>query len=75
MKKLITVLYTALAASVLCATPLSLHWSPKTMPSVAVNSAEARLGRPLTPMSVAGVNRRVHRRAYRHSYYGNPYAY
>ena len=75
MKKLITVLCTALAASVPCATPLSLHCSPKTMPSLAVNSAEARLGRPLTPMSVAGVNRRVHRRAYRHSYYGNPYAY
>ena len=28
MKKL-TVLCTALAASVLCATPISLHWSPK----------------------------------------------
>jgi hypothetical protein len=33
------------------------------------------LGRPLTPMSVADVNRRIHRRAYRHYYYGNPYAY
>jgi hypothetical protein len=74
MKKL-TVLCTALAASVLCATPLSLHWSPKTTPSLAVDSADARLGRPLTPMSVAGVNRRMHRRAYRHNYYGNPYAY
>jgi len=72
MKKL-TVLCTALAASVLCTTPLSLHWSPKTTPSLAVDSADARLGRPLTPMSVAGVNRRVHRRAYRHSYH--PYAY
>jgi len=28
------------------------------------------IGRPLTPGSVAGVNRRVHRRAYRHGYYG-----
>ena len=74
MKKL-TVLCTALAASVVCATPLSLHWSPKTTPALAVDSADARLGRPLTPMSVAGVNRRVHRRAYRHNYYGNPYAY
>ena len=78
MKKL-TVLCTALAASVLCATPLALHWSSKTTPSLAVDSADARLGRPLTPMSVAGVNRRVHRRAYRHSYYGSyyghPYAY
>jgi hypothetical protein len=73
MKKL-TVLCTALAASVLCATPVSLHWSFKTAPTVAVDSADARVGRPLTPMSVAGVNRRVHRRAYRH-YYANPYAY
>jgi len=70
-----TVLCTALAASVLCATPISLHSSPKTTPSLAVDSADARVGWPLTPMSVAGVNRRVHRRAYRHNYYGNPYAY
>ena len=41
----------------------------------AVDSADARVGRPLTPRSVAGVNRRMHRRAYRHNYYGNPYAY
>jgi hypothetical protein len=38
------------------------------------------IGRPLTPMSVAGVNRRAHRRAYRRDYYGygayaNPYRY
>jgi hypothetical protein len=74
MKKL-TVLCTALAASVLCATPVSLHWTSKTTPAVAVDSADARLGRPLTPMSVAGVNRRVHRRAYRAYSYGHPYAY
>ncbi len=74
MKKL-TVLCTALTASALCATPISLHWSPKTTPSLAVDSADARVGRPLTPMSVAGVNRRMHRRAYRHNYYGNPYAF
>ena len=74
MKRL-TVACTALAASMLCATPVSLHWSPTTTPSLAVDSADARIGRPLTPMSVAGVNRRVHCRAYRHNYYGNPYAY
>jgi hypothetical protein len=67
MKKL-TVLCTALAASVVCATPISFHWSPKIAPSLAVDSADARVGRPLTPMSVAGVNRRMHRRAYRHYY-------
>ena len=74
MKRL-TVACTALAACMLCATPVSLHWSPTTAPSLTVDSADARIGRPLTPMSVAGVNRRVHRRAYRHNYCGNPYAY
>ena len=73
MKKLM-VLCIALAASVLCATPISLHWSPTT-PALTIDSADARVGRPLTPMSVAGVNRRMHRRAYRHNYYGTPYAY
>jgi hypothetical protein len=74
MKRL-TVLCTALMASVLCATPVSLLWSPEATLSLAVDRADARLGRPLTPVSVAGVNRRVHRRAYRHYSYGNPYAY
>jgi hypothetical protein len=46
------------------AAPLSLHYSPAKTPSVSLDRAEARVGRPLTPMSVAGVNRRVHRRAY-----------
>jgi len=65
----------ALAASVLCATPISLHCSPNTIPVLSVDSANARVGRPLTPMSVAGVNRRVHRRAYRRSYYYGSYAH
>ena len=63
MKKL-TVLGAALGAAVLCAAPVSLHWSPVGPISVSVDKAEARLGRPLTPGSVAGVHRRVHRRAY-----------
>jgi hypothetical protein len=54
-----------IAATVLfCAAPLSLHWSVTKTPSLSLDSADARIGRPLTPMSVAGVNRRVHRRAY-----------
>ena len=32
--------------------------------------AQAEIGRPLTPGSIAGVNRRVHRRAARRAYYG-----
>jgi len=51
-------------AALFTATPLSLHYSPAKVLSVSFDRAEARVGRPLTPMSVAGVNRRVHRRAY-----------
>jgi hypothetical protein len=44
-----------------------------------VGSAQARIGRPLTPMSYAGVARRTTRRAYRYGgyggYYANPYGY
>jgi hypothetical protein len=35
-----------------------------TNPDTFVSQAEARVGRPLTPASVAGVNRRQNRRAY-----------
>jgi hypothetical protein len=58
-----TVLGTIFGALALCATPASLHLLPAGA-SVSIDKAEARIGRPLTPMSVAGVNRRVHRRAY-----------
>jgi hypothetical protein len=51
------------AAALCSATPLSLHWSPANAPSLAVDTADARIGHPLTPGSVAGVNRRVNRRA------------
>lgn len=53
-----------LAIALLTAAPLSLRYSQGTDLSVSLDRAEARVGRPLTPMSVAGVNRRVHRRAY-----------
>jgi hypothetical protein len=39
------------------------NFSP-TASSSFVSQADARVGRPLTPMSVAGVNRRQNRRAY-----------
>ena len=52
------------AAAFFCAAPLSLHWSPTTTPSLSVDTADARIGHPLTPGSVAGVNRRVHRRVH-----------
>jgi hypothetical protein len=51
-------------AALSTAVPLSPHYSPAKVLSVSLDRAEARVGRPLTPMSVAGVHRRVHRRAY-----------
>ncbi|WP_346732873.1 hypothetical protein [Bradyrhizobium sp. 195] len=51
-------------AAVFTAAPLSFRYAPADVLAVSVDTAEARVGRPLTPGSVAGVNRRVHRRAY-----------
>jgi hypothetical protein len=78
--KVVTVGATALFACVLCATPLSLRFSPDGNVSLSMDSASAVIGRPLTPMSVAGVHRRAERRAYRRGYYGygayaGPYRY
>jgi hypothetical protein len=64
MMKSLSALGMIAAAALFCAAPLSLHWSPAKSLSLSVDAADARVGRPLTPMSVAGVNRRVHRRAY-----------
>jgi hypothetical protein len=41
----------------------SFGWSEQSGFSLSVEKAEARVGRPLTPMSVAGVARRQNRRA------------
>jgi hypothetical protein len=51
-------------AAIISAIPVSPHWLGAKAPLLSVDTAEARIGRPLTPGSVAGVNRRVHRRAY-----------
>jgi hypothetical protein len=54
----------ALAASAFtCAALFSFGWSEQGGISLSVESAQARVGRPLTPMSVAGVARRHNRRA------------
>ena len=45
---------------------LSFGWSEQGGASLSVESAQARVGRPLTPVSVAGVARRQNRRAYRY---------
>jgi BA14K-like protein len=47
-----------------CAFPVSLQLSQDKL-SVSLDTASARVGRPLTPVSVAGVARRADRRAYR----------
>jgi len=63
MKKL--TLFTSVSAALVCAAmPGSFNWSPVTG-TVFSDTAEAEVGRPLTPTSVAGVHRRVERRAYR----------
>ena len=68
MKKISVIGATLVAAAVLCAAPISLQGL-----SLSVDKALARIGRPLTPGSVAGVHRRYERRAYRGGYYGGGY--
>ena len=60
-------------AAILTVVPLSLQWSQKNA-MLSLDSAEARIGRPLTATSIAGVNRRVHRRAYRRAAYASAVA-
>ena len=51
------------ASTFACAALLSFSWSEQRGASLSVESAQARVGRPLTPVSVAGVARRQTRRA------------
>ena len=73
MKKISVIGATLVAAAVLCAAPISLQQSQDKGLSLSVDKAQARIGRPLTPGSIAGVHRRVERRAYRRGYYGQGY--
>ena len=50
-------------STVACATLFSFSWSEQRGVSLSVENAQARVGRPLTPVSVAGVARRQDRRA------------
>ena len=65
MKKLAIIGMTVIGSTMLCAVPLSLHFSQETVVSVALDKADARVGRPATPGSVAGVARRSARRCAR----------
>jgi hypothetical protein len=60
MKKLAIVLA---ASALFCGVPLSLEWSQSSGPMLSLDSAQARVGRPATPASAAGVARRTTRRA------------
>lgn len=61
----------ALAASALaCAALFSFSWSDQGAISLSVDSAQARVGHPLTPVSAAGVARRQTRRAVYGAGYG-----
>jgi len=51
------------AAAVLTVMPHSVQISKQTGITVATDQAQARVGRPATPMSAAGVARRTTRRA------------
>jgi hypothetical protein len=63
MKK-VTLVAASVGAALACAVvPASLNWSTDRA-LLSIDKTEAKVGRPLTPGSVAGVNRRVNRRAY-----------
>jgi hypothetical protein len=62
MKKLAIIGMTLIGSMMFCAVPLSVHLSKDTLVSVSLDTAAARVGRPGTPASVAGVARRAGRR-------------
>jgi hypothetical protein len=69
MKKMSMIAATLIGAAILAAVPISLYQSQQKGLSLPVDSAYAVIGRSATPGSVAGVNRRMRRRAYRRHYY------
>ncbi len=75
MKKITLIAATLVGAAVLCAAPISLHQSQDKGLTLSIDKARARIGRPLTPGSIAGVHRRVERRSYRRGNYGYGYGY
>jgi Mg/Co/Ni transporter MgtE len=52
-------------AALLTAMPISLQWSQEKNVTVTLNSADAKVGQPLSAGSVAGVKRRQGRREQR----------
>jgi hypothetical protein len=54
----------AAGVTLLAMVPASPRLSPTGAISLSLDKAAARVGRPFTPMSVAGVHRRAYRRGY-----------
>jgi hypothetical protein len=64
MKKLR--IFASIGAALVCAAmPASYNGSSGNVALLSLDRSEARIGKPLTPLSVAGASRRVHRREYR----------
>jgi hypothetical protein len=55
-------LFGAGLVTLLAAAPLSLQWSPAKTLSLSVDRANAQIGNPASPRSIAGVHRRTYRR-------------
>ena len=70
----VTMISVAAGAALLSAAPFSLRFSPENGVLLAMDTANAVLGRPLTPLSIAGVHRRAMRRA-SYAYGGGYYRY
>ncbi len=64
-KKTVLACAVAAAAAVLCALPISVGPSKISGIVLSIDQAQAEIGRPATPGSVAGVHRRAARRAAR----------
>jgi hypothetical protein len=62
MKQMSLTTVTIAASTLASAALLSFGWSEQRGLSLSVEKAEARVGRPLTPVSAAGVARRQNRR-------------
>ena len=65
MRKLVLIAATVIGAAVLSASPISIEWSTEQGLSVSQDGAFARVGRPGTATSVAGVHRRNTRQVHR----------
>jgi len=65
MRKLALIGVAMVGAVVLSASPISVKWTAENKLSLTQDKANAVVGNPATPGSVAGVHRRHYRRAAR----------